>query len=117
LQQRALLYYREVWGVDSLQVRYTESGEIVRFSYRVVDGEKARALNDKQNVPFLNAPDVHVQLVVPALENVGQLRQTGTPIPGKLYWMAFSNPGRSVKPGELVNVVIGPFHADGLIVQ
>jgi hypothetical protein len=31
--------------------------------------------------------------------------------------MAFSNPRRTVKPGDRVNVVIGRFHADGLVVE
>ena len=29
---RAHIYYEGVWGVDSLTVKYTESGEIIRFS-------------------------------------------------------------------------------------
>jgi hypothetical protein len=56
-------------------------------------------------------------LVVPSLEKVGQLRQSGTAEEGKVYWMAFSNPRRSVKPGDRVSVVIGNFHADGLVVE
>jgi len=40
--RRAALYYGAVWGIDSLGVKYTESGEIVRFSYRVLDPEKAQ---------------------------------------------------------------------------
>jgi hypothetical protein len=31
--------------------------------------------------------------------------------------MAFSNKGRLVKHGDHVNVVIGPFHAEGLVVN
>jgi hypothetical protein len=31
--------------------------------------------------------------------------------------MAFSNPRRTVKRGDRVNVVIGQFHADGLLVE
>jgi hypothetical protein len=65
----------------------------------------------------LNDPEAGVQLVVPALENVGALRQMSTPIAGKSYWMAFSNPGRRVKPGHHVIVQIGPFQASGLVVQ
>ena len=36
---------------------------------------------------------------------------------GKAYWMVFSNKGRLVKRGNHVAVVIGAFHADGLIVD
>jgi hypothetical protein len=62
-------------------------------------------------------PQAGVRLVVPSLEKVGQLRQATTPEAGKSYWMAFSNKGRLVKKGDHVSVVIGKFHADGLVVD
>jgi hypothetical protein len=114
---RAGTYYRVVWGVDSLAVKQVESGEVIRFSYRVLDAERARALNDKKSDPALVDPRAGVSLVVPALENVGQLRQSTDAEGGKSYWMAFSNKGRLVKRGDRVNVVIGQFRADGLVVD
>jgi hypothetical protein len=114
---RAGTYYRLIWGVDSLQVKWAESGEIIRFNYRVVDAAKARVLIDKQAQPTLIAPRAGVQLVVPSMENIGQLRQSGELEEGKSYWMAFSNKGRLVKRGDHVNVVIGQFHADGLVID
>jgi hypothetical protein len=114
---RAGKYYTLVWGVDSLRVKAVESGELIRFSYDVLDAGKASALNDKKLEPKLIAPDAHAILVIPSLEKVGQLRQSSTPEAGKSYWMAFSNPHRTVKRGDRVNVVIGQFHADGLLVE
>jgi hypothetical protein len=114
---RAGDYYRLIWGVDSLSVKWTESGEVIRFSYRVLDAEKAKALNDKKNEPSLIDPQAGVKLVVPSLEKVGQLRQSATPEAGKAYWMAFSNKGRRVKRGDHVDVVIGNFQAQGLVVD
>src|SRR5438132_583627 len=78
---------------------------------------KAKALNDKKNEPVLIDPQAGVKLVVPSMENVGQLRQSAPPEGGKSYWMVFSNKGRLVKRGDHVNVVIGAFHADGLVVD
>jgi len=114
---RAGTYYRLVWGVDLLAVKWTESGEVIKFTYEVLDPAKAHTLNDKKNVPELIDPQAGVKLVVPSLEKVGQLRQSSTPEAGKSYWMAFSNKGRRVKRGDHVNVVIGQFHADGLVVD
>ena len=114
---RAGTYYRLVWGVDTLVVKWTEAGEVINFSYEVLDPEKAKMLNDKKNQPVLIDPQAGVKLVVPTLEKVGQLRQSSTPEAGKSYWMAFSNKGRLVKRGDHVNVVIGKFHADGLVVD
>jgi hypothetical protein len=114
---RAGRYYRLVWGVDALAVKWTESGEVIKFSYQVLDPDKAKALNDKKNEPSLIDPQAGVKLVVPSLEKVGQLRQTGTPEEGRVYWMAFSNRGRYVKRGDRVTVEIGRFRAEGLVVD
>jgi hypothetical protein len=114
---RAGTYYRLIWGVDSLSVKYAESGEIIRFAYRVLDADKAKILNDKKLEPSLIDPQAGLKLVVPALEQVGLLRQSGTPEVGKVYWMAFSNKGRKVKRGDRVIVEIGHFRADGLVVD
>jgi hypothetical protein len=114
---RAGTYYRVVWGVDSLAVKWVESGELIRFSYRVLDADSAEALNDKKSEPMMLAPRAGVSLVVPAMENVGQLRQSTDAEDGKSYWMVFSNKGRLVKRGDRVNVVIGQFRADGLVVD
>jgi hypothetical protein len=115
--RRAQLYYQDVWGVDSLRVKTAESGEIIRFSWRVLDPARAAALNDKKVEPELIDPKAGVKLVVPKLENVGTLRQSGTPVADKSYWMAFSNSGRRVRPGDHVIVAIGQFHAENLVVE
>jgi len=114
---RAGSYYRLTWGVDSLGVKLVESGEVIRFTYRVLDASKAKVLNDKKNEPALIAPRAGVKLAVPSMEKVGQLRQSSTPEAGRSYWMAFSNKGRLVKHGDHVIVQIGPFRADGLVVD
>ncbi len=117
LSQRAEMYYQGAWGVDEFKVKYTESGEIVRFSYRVLDPAKAAALNDKRLEPALYDAQAGVKLVVPQMEKVGQLRQSSTAEAGKSYWMAFSNSGRRVRPGDRVTVEIGQFHAINLVVE
>lgn len=115
--KRARLFYQMDWGVDELAVKSAESGELIRFNYRVLDPAKAQQLGDKKAEPYLVDPRAGVKLVVPSLEKVGQLRQTTAPEAGKVYWMAFSNKGGLVKRGDRVSVVIGKFHADGLVVQ
>ena len=106
-----------MWGVDSLGVKSVESGQMIRFSYRVIDVEKAKGLNDKKANPFLIDEKARVKLVVPTMEKVGQLRQSSTPEAGKSYWMVFSNKGNFVKRGNRVSVEIGRFRVDGLVVQ
>ena len=110
-------YYRFVWGIDSLSAKLVESGELVRFSWRVLDPERAKVLSDKKLEPTLVDPQAGVSLVVPVMEKIGQLRQSAPPEAGKSYWMVFSNKGRLVKRGDRVNVVIGEFRAEGLAVD
>ena len=114
---RAGAYYKYVWGIDSLSVKLMESGELVRFTWRVVNADRADVLNDKKVPPALIDPQAGASLVVPSMEKIGQLRQSAQPEVGKSYWIAFSNKGRVVKRGDRVNVVIGPFRAEGLAVD
>jgi hypothetical protein len=110
-------YYQAIWGVESLRVKSVESGEMIRFSYMVIDANKAKQLNDKKANPALIDERARVSLVIPTMEKVGQLRQTSTPEAGKSYWMVFSNKRIVVKRGDRVSVVIGKFRVDGLTVE
>ena len=110
-------HYQLMWGIDSLDVKAVESGQLIRFSYYVQDATKAAQLNDKKANPFLIDEQARVRLEIPTMEKVGQLRQSSTPEAGKSYWMVFSNKGGIVKPGDRVTVVIGNFRADGLYVR
>jgi hypothetical protein len=114
---RAGKFYELTWGVDSLNVKLVESGELVRFNYRVLDPVKARSLNDKQNEASLIDPKAGVRLAVPTMEKVGQLRQSAPPEAGRSYWMTFSNKGGHVVRGDRVDVVIGTFKASFLAVD
>jgi hypothetical protein len=111
------MYYEGVWGVGELRVKVAESGELIRFNYRVLDPEKAVALNDKKAEPKLYDAQAGVVLAVPQMEKIGKLRQSSAPKAGMTYWMAFANPTLVVKPGHRVDVVIGSFHANGLLVE
>jgi hypothetical protein len=118
IANREAAYYEAVWGIGDPNIKAVESGVILRFSYRVLDPDKAKPLNDKMLNPVLESPEKGVRLVIPSMEKVGQLRQAPHEIEaGKSYWMAFSNSGRLLKPGDRVDIVIGSFHARGLLVE
>lgn len=110
-------YYGLIWGIDILGVKVVSSGLMLRFSYRVLDANKAKALNDKKATPLLIDQKSGAKLEVPILEKVGQLRQSPPPENGHEYWVVFSNNGEVVKPGSRVDIVIGNFRAKGLIVH
>ena len=117
LPASARQYYQLTFGVDNLNVKSVESGSMLRFSYRVVNAAKAQSLNDKKATPYLYDLKSRARLEVPSMEKVGQLRQSSPVQDGRTYWMVFANQQRLVKPGTRVDVVIGPFHAQGLLVE
>ena len=109
------MYYEGAGGVDTFPANNPGTAE--NFRYRVVDPQRAVALNDKKAEPTLIDPQAGVSLVVPEVSNVGKMRQTSTPKAGMTYWRAFTNKGRPVRPGHRVDVVIGHFRASGLVVE
>jgi len=109
------MMYRRLWGVDNMEVREVSSGFMLRFSFHVVDANKAKTLNDKKNTPYLIDETTQTKMEVPAFEKIGQLRQTAAPENGRQYWMIFSNKGS--RPGNRVDVVIGNFRVNGLVVE
>jgi hypothetical protein len=110
-------YYQSLWGVDNFLVRSTASGNLIRFSYHVTDPVRASQLVDKSATPYMIGLRSRAVLQVPVMDKVGPLRQASPPKPGQDLWMVFSNKGNPVKIGDRVNVVIGSFHADGLVVE
>jgi len=111
----ATMMYRRLWGVDSMEVREASSGFMLRFSFRVVDCNKAKVPNDKRNTPYLIDEATNLKMEIPEFEKIGQLRQTATPENGRQYWMIFSNKGS--RPGSRVDIVIGNFRVNGLLVE
>jgi hypothetical protein len=77
LSEKARAYYPAAWGVDHLRATYTSSGNLIRFSYRVVEPKLAKALGDHESTPYLYAPRSHAMLSIPTMEKIGQLRQLG----------------------------------------
>ena len=117
LTENAKQYFVSAWGVDKLKVSYTSSGNLIRFTYRVESPEQAKPLSDKAATPYLYGQTSHAVLQIPVMDKVGPLRQSAPPVAGQEYWMVFSNKGNLIRPGDRVNVVIGAFHADGLLVE
>jgi len=114
---RAKSRYLAAWGIDKLRVSRTASGNLIRFSFRIVEPTQATLLLDRKATPYLVGQKSRAMLSIPVMEKIGPLRQSGAPKAGQEYWMTFSNKGNPIKPGDRVNVMIGQFHADGLVVE
>lgn len=109
--------FKRNWGVDITGVHRVSSGYMLKLSYRVVDVPRALPLFDKRLRPYLIDAKTGARLAVPAMENIGELRQTATPLADLTYFVIFGNPGKLVAPGDRVSIVIGDFRADEIVVD
>lgn len=110
----------QTWGVRVEGVRLSAGGYMLDFRYRVVDPEKAAPLVDRKVSPYLMDKATGAKFMVPAPGKVGPLRQTpisGKPAQDKIYFILFANPGKYVKQGSQVTVVLGDFRAEDIIVE
>jgi hypothetical protein len=110
-------YLRRTWGVDVVGVRLVSSEWMLEFKFRVLDPEKAAPLLDEHTKPYIVDEASGARLAVPAMENVGELRQHTTPDANRTYFMIFGNADKIVPRGGRVSVVIGKFEATDLPVQ
>ncbi len=53
-------------------MKWAESGEVIRFTYEVLDPAKAKELNDKKIEPSLIDERAHVKLVIPQMDKSGK---------------------------------------------
>jgi len=111
------LYFKRNWGVEIIGMRVTSSGYMLSFRYRVLDPLLARPLNDEKSKAYVIDEATGIRLAVPAMENIGELRQTAAAKADRNYFIIFGNPLRLVKPGARVSVVVGRFHVSGLVVE
>ena len=117
MTDKAKKQYLAMWGVDKLRVSSTNSGNLIRFTYRVEDAVLAKMLLDRGETPYMYSPKAQAVLQVPVMDKVGPLRQAMSPKAGQEYWMVFSNKGNLVTQGDRVDIRIGSFRADGLMVE
>lgn len=108
----------EQWGIEVSSLRVSSNGMMVDFRYKVLDPQKAATLGDPRSRPYLMDEATGRKLLVPNTPKVGPLRQTAEQLKqGRIYFALFSNPGRMVKPGSKVTVVIGDFRVEHLTVE
>lgn len=114
-QQQAAI--EDQWGIKVLRISLTAEGQMLDFRYRVLDEEKAKPLFSRQYKPYLVDEATGAKFLVPESPKVGALRTTREPKPDRNYFIIFVNPGRYIKKGNKVTVVIGDFKAEHLVVE
>ena len=110
------------WGIRLEGIRLTAAGYMIDFRYRVINPEKAAPLLSRKKIDrHMLVEKSGAVLQVPSTEKLGALRSAvSTPDMVKrnrIYGALFANPGKHVKPGDKVTVVIGDFKAENIIVE
>jgi hypothetical protein len=111
------MYFERRYGIGQLRVSSISAGASLEFRCQVLDVEKAKALNDRRVAPVVIERKTGKKLSVAKTDSDGKPIQRVTPEAGQENRVVFGNPGRLVKPGNLVDLVIGTVHISGLIVE
>lgn len=106
------------WGAAVSSVRLSAGGYMIDFRYKVLDPEKAAPLAGREAKAYLIDEKTGGRFLVPATPKVGSMRQTPRQlVAGKIYFVFFANPGRFIKAGDKVTVVIGEYRAENIPVE
>ena len=104
-------------GLEVVSLRPTAAGHMLDLRFRVVDPQKAAEPLSRKYKAYLTEVESQKTLEVP-ITKAGPMRQTTLePKLGRIYFVLFGNPGEVVKPGQTVDVTIGPMKLTGLRVQ
>ncbi len=106
------------WGIEIQALRLSAADNMLDFRYRVTDPDKASQLLKRGLKPWLLHRATGAKLLMPTTTKIGPLRQaTLAPKKDRVYYVMFANPGRFIKRGAMVDVVIGDFVAKDIVVQ
>ncbi|HSH12320.1 MAG TPA: hypothetical protein VLA15_01175 [Desulfurivibrionaceae bacterium] len=105
-------------GIRIIDVRQASAGYMLDFRYVVEEPIRAKLMFDRATIPYLIHEASGARFMVPNPGKVGPLRATTMePAEGNQYYIFFANPGRYVKPGDLVTVVMGNRRFEHLVVR
>lgn len=105
-------------GIKIIGVRQASAGYMLDFRYIVEEPVRAQVMFDHATIPHLVHEASGARFMVPNAAKVGPLRATTKePMAGKHYYIFFANPGRYVKSGDLVTVVVGKRRFEHLVVR
>ncbi len=108
----------EKWGVRIIGTRLTSAGYMLDFRFKVLDPGKSAPLLDPRVKAYLIDKSSGQKFFVPSTPKVGSLRQTTLePVSGRIYCIFFANPGKFIKPGNEVSIVIGDFESTNVVLQ
>ncbi|MFV2058112.1 MAG: hypothetical protein ACC707_16725 [Thiohalomonadales bacterium] len=105
-------------GIEILSLRLTSANYMLDFRYRIKDVEKATPFLERKLKPHVIVERSGRKLLIPVSGKLGPLRTSPKFVKvNKNYFVFFANPGRDVKSGDKVTVVIGEAKLEHLVVE
>lgn len=108
------------YGIRVEGLRLTSAGSMLDFRYRVLDPAKAAPLLNGKIQPHLLDEVRGATLDVPDTPVLGRIRQTARNhkiMENRTYFMLFGNPGKAVRSGDRVTLLLGEMKITDLTVQ
>jgi len=106
------------YGIRVSGIHLSGAGYFLDFRYWVIDPDKASLIVKRDIKPYLIDNESGAVMAVPAPTKLGPLRQTAVkPYKDREYFIMFANPGKYIKKGRKVTVVIGDVHIEDLTVE
>lgn len=109
---------REAAGIRIGALKLSANGNMIDMRYRVIDLEKAQKTMSPKSTIYLVDQASGMKLTTPVMAKVGKLRQLPQPSSVNRWQpMLFQNPGRMLKRGSKVTLVIDGLRFEDLVVQ
>ncbi len=108
----------QILGIRIVSLRLSAEGYMLDLRFMVKEPERAKLLFNHKVKPYLIEKRTGARFLVPDSPKIGSLRQISKlPEPGKIYFILFANPGRFLKKGDRVYLVIGDLRTDEIIIE
>ena len=105
-------------GIQITAAHLSAAGYMIDVRYRVLDTEKAAALFQPKVLAYLQEQASGAKFLIPDTAKLGLLRQKAQQTKlDRIYFMMFANPGKFVKPGDHVLLVMGDTQVGEMVVQ
>jgi hypothetical protein len=118
--QNAIASVEMSYGIKVEGLRLTAADSMLDFRYRVLDAQKAAPFLNGKVQPSLVDETRSARLGVPDTPTLGRIRQTarnGVIHTDRSYFIMFGNPGKALKKGDKVSLLLGQVKITDLTVN
>lgn len=112
------LNIEESFGIKIMGLRLSADGYMLDLRFRVMDPERSKPFFDHTVKPYLVDKRTGGRFSILDAPKIGSLRQMPkTPEINKVYFILFANPGKFLKKGDILSLVVGNIRIDNIIIE